>query len=249
MDVFFMANLYVKHIQIADARPVTIIFLHEALGCVEMWGDFPEKLCALTKCNGLVYDRFGFGLSDESFTNKNDNYLFDSALELNQIIQKNIKGQYILYGHSDGGTIALIHATQNNSKLLGIITEAAHVLVEKVTIIGIKKAVEAFQKGKLNGLKKFHGTKTNQIFNSWSEVWLRESFKEWNIENILSNITIPNLIIQGVNDQYATIYQADQIASLTLGDSIKYTPLCGHSPFKELPSAVLNKVQLFIKKI
>jgi len=226
-----------------------IVFLHEGLGCVEMWGDYPDRICSTLKCNGLVYDRAGYGKSDGSLSDRKSSYMHLAADELFELIQ-NLKLQnknIILYGHSDGGSIALIFASKYPKICHSIITEAAHVFVEEVTLNGIKPAVKAFKNGKLNGLKKYHGTKFNDVFYAWVNIWNHPSFKNWNIENEIKSIECPQLIIQGKDDQYGTLKQVKSIAVNTKGETIIFTPQnCGHAPFKEKTNIVLQQVIQFI---
>jgi pimeloyl-ACP methyl ester carboxylesterase len=153
----------------------------------------------------------------------------------------------ILYGHSDGGSIALLFASKFPKHCQMLITEAAHVFVEPITINGIKPAVKAFKEGKLDGLKKYHGENFTQVFFAWVNIWNHPSFLDWNIEKEIRFITIPNLIIQGINDQYGTLEQVESIYQNTKGESIVFTPKdCGHAPFKEKKTEVTKAVIEFI---
>lgn len=227
-----------------------IIFLHEGLGCIEMWKDYPETLCNQLNMQGLVYDRAGYGKSKGDLTTRTSNYLHEGAEELFELIH-NLKLEnkhIILYGHSDGGSIALIFGAKYPKLCQSIITEAAHVFVEQVTLDGIKPAEKAFREGKLNGLKKFHGKTYEAVFYAWVNIWNHSSFLDWNIESELRNITCPQLSIQGINDQYGTLKQIESITHNTKGNTITFTPdNCGHAPFKEKRNEVMEKVIRFIQ--
>ncbi len=132
----------------------------------------------------------------------------------------------------------------------GIITEAAHVFVERETIDGIRKADEAFEKGKFSGLFKYHGEKTQDIFKAWSETWLSKWFKYWNIEYLLPSIEVPMLVIQGCDDQYGTKDQVDSIISKSAGKAMpSLVENCGHSPHQELPELLLELMSKFIIQV
>ena len=229
-----------------------IIFLHEGLGCIEMWKNYPKELCDLLNCQGLIYDRAGYGHSKGDLTTRDNTYLHQGADELHQLIHDlNIESKnLILYGHSDGGSIALLFASRFPSLCKTLITEAAHVFVEQETLDGIKPAETAFKEGKLNGLEKYHGHNFNSVFYAWVNIWNHPTFLDWNIENELKNIQCNQLIIQGLNDQYGTLKQVKSIETHTLGKTITFTPPdCGHAPFKEQKEQVLKEVQLFLKSL
>jgi len=155
----------------------------------------------------------------------------------------------ILYGHSDGGSIALIFGAKYPNLIHLIITEAAHVFVEQVTLDGIKPTEIAFKEGKLNGLKKYHGERFKDVFYAWVNIWNHPSFLEWTIETELKNIICPQLSIQGLNDQYGTLKQIESIRYHTKGNTTIFTPAnCGHAPFKEKRNEVMEKVIIFIEE-
>lgn len=226
-----------------------IVFLHEGLGSIKQWKQFPEKLCAKCNAYGLVYDRSGYGQSPGSLTKRKPDYLHKSALELRQVIDDLVSTEYdlYLYGHSDGGSIALIYAANYKTNLKGIITEAAHVFVEEETLIGVAETLPLFEAGKFDGLSKYHGNRYKEVFMAWNTIWLHPDFRNWNITEALHKITCPQLIIQGINDQYGTIAQVEAIANKTEGKSFTFTPEdCGHTPHKEKQTEVLTTVKQFM---
>jgi pimeloyl-ACP methyl ester carboxylesterase len=230
----------------------TLVYLHEGLGCHAMWKGFPGMLCRKTGCPGLIYDRLGHGKSSPLTSVRTIRYMHESALkELPRVVEHCIPGRsFILIGHSDGGSISLIFGAQKPSLLAGIITEAAHVFVEPITVEGIREADEAFKKGELAGLKKYHGKKTESIFRAWADIWLSEGFQSWNIEDVLPLIECPVLVIQGREDQYGT---ERQVRSIVSGVSGRATPVllenCRHSPHLEDSETVLAVMSEFVDRI
>ena len=196
-----------------------LVFLHEGLGCMPMWKGFPELLCEATGCPGLVYDRQGYGQSSPLTQTRTVHYMHDYALqELPRVLSALLPDTpFILVGHSDGASISLIYGAEQSPWLKGIISAAAHVYVEDETVAGIRLAKDAWQQGKLKGLHKYHGDKTETIFNAWAETWLTPWFKAWNIEYALPGIEAPLLVIQGQDDQYASDQQVNDIVDQSAG--------------------------------
>jgi pimeloyl-ACP methyl ester carboxylesterase len=232
-------------------RP-TLLFLHEGLGSVEQWRDFPEQLCLRTGCPGLVYDRLGHGKSSPLPHPRTIHYLHHAALvELPRVIEALLPGRpFVLIGHSDGGSISLIFGAEQSPRLKGIITEAAHVFVEAVSIDGIRKADEAFADGRLKGLRRYHGDKTEALYRSWSATWQSPWFASWNLEYLLPAISVPLLVLQGRDDQYATAAQVEAIVAKAAG---RVTPAlledCAHTPHQEFPGLVLDLMTCYINRI
>ncbi|MCH2232583.1 MAG: alpha/beta hydrolase [Crocinitomicaceae bacterium] len=220
-----------------------IVFLHEGLGCIEMWKSFPQMVVDALDCYGLVYDRSGYGNSKGSLIDRDVDYLHQAAEELNNFIHKLNLEEYdiSLYGHSDGGSIALIYAGNHPEKIKYLITEAAHAFVEQVTLDGVKAAIQPFKDGKLDGLKKFHGDRFEEVFWAWNNIWLDPRFEPWNILEELKRINVPSLIIQGIDDQYGTPKQVKDIVN-SIGATA--TPLLientGHSPHKTHASKIIE---------
>ncbi|MDG1914939.1 MAG: alpha/beta hydrolase [Crocinitomix sp.] len=239
-----------NHIFIGDpSAKKLIIFLHEGLGSIAQWKNFPKLVCTATNSYGLVYERHGQGISAGSLLNRSTDYLEQGAEELAKVIEKLVPAKYdlILYGHSDGGSIALTYAANHPTKLIGIITEAAHVFVEDITVEGVKAALPYFHKGKFDGLKKYHGESYKEVFMAWNNIWLNPAFKSWNICDLLKQISCGQLIIQGQDDQYGSLKQVETIAELTCGKSTIFTPKnCNHAPHKENEKEILSKVTLFL---
>ncbi|GAA4271827.1 alpha/beta hydrolase [Aquimarina gracilis] len=230
----------------------SVLFLHDSLGCVELWRDFPKELASFANCNAIAYDRQGYGKSAPFTVNHRDNnYLQKEAEILGQILEKLNLNKVILFGHSDGGSIALLAAALFPEKILGIITEGAHVFVEKVTIRGIKEAKKAYNVTNLRErLTKYHGDKTDDVFRLWTETWLSSSYRSWNIEEYLPLVKCPSLIIQGEKDEYGTLDQVTSIVSKSTGKS---TALLikdvGHTPHKEIPELIIENSLKFINSV
>ena len=232
-----------------DSKKPYLVYLHEGLGCSAMWKEFPALLCRETSCPGLVYDRLGYGQSTPLHARRTIHYLHKYALlELPTLLEEIIpRTPYILIGHSDGGSIALIAGSEQPLLLKAIITEAAHVFVDTETIAGIKDARKAWHKGKLAGLSKYHGDKTDGIFRAWADTWLSDWFNHWNIEYLLPSVQAPLLVVQGRNDQYGTIAQAQTIAAQCAGHTrLDIIENCGHIPHLEAQSEVLGSMSSFI---
>ncbi len=229
----------------------TLVFLHEGLGCMAMWHGFPARLCDRLGCPGLLYDRQGYGLSSPLTARRTLHYLHEYGLnELPQVIAHLIPGRpLILVGHSDGGSIGLIHAAENPRYLMGVITEAAHVCVDKITLHGIRSAVAAYEKGLLDGLKKYHGAKTDGIFQAWARTWLAGWFQSWSLEYLLPAVDCPVLAIQGTDDPYGDALQAAKISAGVRGDAeTRMVAQCGHVPHLEQPEGVLELMADFITR-
>lgn len=224
-----------------------LVFLHDGLGCIALWKDFPRLLCEATGHPGLVYDRLGHGRSGPLAGTRSIHYMHDAALaELPALLALAIPGEdHIVVGHSDGGSIGLLHAAQQPPGLRGVITEAAHVIVEPECLVGVDMAVEAYRAGKLRGLAH-HGDKADAIFWAWAEIWQRPAFRSWDIRYALPAVTCPVLALQGVDDRFGTEAQTNAIASLCANARSAMVPGCGHALHRDDPEAVLALMREFI---
>ncbi|MNJ95037.1 Esterase YbfF [compost metagenome] len=244
-------RLYLKLEIIYPNRPI-IIFLHDSLGCVKLWRYLPEQLAKATQCNILIYDRLGYGNSDPMPTYERPvNYLELEADLLNELLQQLNIDQAILFGHSDGGSIALLTASKYPDNIKAVICEAAHIYVEDVTLQGIYSAIEAYKNTDLpQRLQKYHGDKVDYLFKAWTETWTRSDFKNWNIEHFLQGISCPLLFIQGECDEYSTLEQVEKTIAQVKGRAEKYIIQdIGHTPHKEVPDLVLNATKNFIESL
>ncbi len=230
----------------------TIVFLHDSLGCVQLWRDFPKRLAEATQCNILVYDRLGYGKSEPMPTHERPtNYMELEADILNDLLATLEINNAILFGHSDGGTISLITASKYPARIKAIIVEAGHIFVEEITLQGIYEAIDNYKTTNLpERLQKYHSDKVDAIFKAWTETWTSSDYRDWNIEHLLPKITCPLLFIQGEADEYGTLEQVEKTISQVNGKAEKYIiPNIGHTPHKEATEIVLNKVTDYIQQL
>jgi len=229
-----------------------LFFLHEALGSIPQWRNFPEECCKRLRLNGIVYERQGHGKSSSLIEERTDRYLHDYALKelpllINELVPPATK--LILIGHSDGGSIALLYAAKYPERVSACITMAAHVINEPETISGIDPAVEAYQNRKLDKLIAFHGEKTDRLFYAWADTWRRDSFKSWSICEDITTLNVPAMAIQGMNDQYGTERQLDLIQkSSTSIFEKQFLTGCGHHPHLEKANEILNLIYQFVSR-
>jgi len=245
-----IGKIWMKRIDNYPGQPV-IVFLHDSFGCIELWRDFPEKLSEMTGCNVFLYDRLGYGESDPFAEKRIRNYMEKEADLLSAILDEIGIGRAILFGHSDGATISLIAAAKYPEKIAGVISEAAHIFVEEVTLKGIEEAVYAYKTSNLKQkLEKYHGEKTDKLFWAWADIWRSPDFQDWNLENLLSSIICPVMIIQGENDEYGTLKQVEGIEKGVSGAVIKFVvPNVRHTPHQEVPDSVLEESVNFIREL
>ncbi len=245
-------QLFYRFLEFEDnLKEPVLVFLHDSWGCTEMWDDFPEKMAKFFGLNALIYDRRGYGKSSHFSTKERTKlYLHEAANELMMVLDKLKIGKAILYGHSDGGTIALIAASQPE-RFQAIMVEGAHSFVEEK---GKKAVRESRDKAKhntlLKSLEKFHGDKTKELFRRWHEAWLGDFFADWTIVPILKNITCPVLAFRGENDPYDTIEQLNvleqEIKSPVTAQVISNA---AHTPRKENEAETMELVRQFLKKV
>ncbi len=229
----------------------TLVFLHEGLGCIELWKGFPERLCGALGMRGLVYDRVGYGGSDPLTGPRTPRYLHEQAEEvLPEVLDACGIERPILFGHSDGGTIALLFAAAFPETPRALIVEAAHVFVEERSLEGIRAAVRAFREGDLRRrLQRYHGAKTDAIFAAWADVWLSPEFRDWNIEAELERIVTPMLLLQGLEDEYGTPAQVEAIARGVRGATeCHLLPDCAHIPHLQAQERVIALTRGFLRR-
>lgn len=251
----FGSNLHFKYINedlLNTGKPL-LVFLHEGLGSIAQWGDFPSLLCNRLEFPALLYDREGHGKSDELKSPREWDFMHIQAQKVLPEVFRVLgleANKKILIGHSDGGSIAIIHAGSFPENILGIITEASHQFIEPVSVKGIRSALRLFEEGKLNDLLyKFHGEKTSAMFHGWADTWLQEKFLEWNIEEYVEKIKVPFLGIQGKNDRYGSYAQLEKIKSLAENSEICFIERCGHIPHLQHKEKLIQIMSDFIIKL
>jgi pimeloyl-ACP methyl ester carboxylesterase len=246
----------------AGAANVTLVFLHEGLGSVRMWRDWPARLCAQLGCAGLVYSRQGYGQSDpvphvRGPSGQTDgqrhgrllpDYMHREAFEvLPALLQALGIERPVLLGHSDGGTIALLHASR--FEVRGCIVMAPHVMVEPISLQAIAQARQAFEQGALRERLAFYHADVDCAFWQWNEVWLSPAFASFDIRADLPAIQAPLLAIQGVDDPYGTLAQIEDIAQAVPHTRLLTLPACGHSPHRDQSETVVHAVQDFMASL
>ncbi|WP_107037913.1 alpha/beta fold hydrolase [Brumimicrobium mesophilum] len=230
--------------EIKSENETVVLFLHEAIGSIAQWKEFPKNLCAELNLPGITIEFPGYGFSEAEDKNRNAKYLHEFALEyLPAFIESiQLRNPLLIVGHSDGGTNALLYSTKHPSNVKGIATMAAHYINEKETRAGIQPAIEAWDSGKFKGLEYFHGEKTERLFFSWANTWLKPDFIDWDISEDIRGNSISALIIQGNEDQYGTDQQVNGIVDLLENSEAYFIDDCGHAPHLEKEEIVISKI-------
>ena len=228
-----------------DAAAPLLVFLHEGLGSVSAWRDFPAELCEAVGCRGLVYSRPGYGRSTpraagETWTPE---YMHRQALELLPALLRalGVEQPPWLFGHSDGGSIALLYAARH--AVAGTIVLAPHILVEDLSVESIAQARQAWTDGDLSERLARHHDDAASAFFGWNDVWLSPAFRRWSIEDQIAGIRGPLLAVQGLDDPYGTLEQIRGIARRVPQTRLLELPDCGHAPHKDQPAAVIAAVR------
>jgi pimeloyl-ACP methyl ester carboxylesterase len=232
-----------------DSEAPTLVFLHEGLGCIGMWKDFPTAIADATGCPALVYDRLGHGNSDPETAPRSADFFKTEAFEILPAILQAADiapADVVLIGHSDGGTIALLYA--GRFPVRGVITEAAHVCVDDISVAGLAAANKAWRDTDLEQrLARYHGANTGAMFTAWSSMWSADWFRDWTIEAALPAITCPVLAIQGEDDEYGAMAQLDAIGKGVSGRVETFAvPNCGHAPHIHARDVVASAMVRFI---
>ena len=225
-----------------------LVLLHEGLGCVDLWKDFPRQLAEKLSCRVFAYSRLGYGKSDACPLPRPVTFMHKEAREfLPRVLAAAGITSHILLGHSDGGSIALIYAATAPEGLKAVITEAAHVFCESLTLESIAQAKVAYEKGDLKPrLEKYHGPNTENAFRGWNDVWLNPKFASWNIRELLPDIGVPVLAIQGREDPYGTLDQITAVEGAIPHCTTAILDHCGHAPHVQAPKQTMESITRFL---
>lgn len=239
----------------AEGGEPLLVFLHEGLGSVSMWRDFPQRLCQSLGVRGLVYSRPGYGQSTPRAADEDwaPDFMHRQAYEvLPQVLEAlaiDPQAQPLwLFGHSDGGSIALLHAARFGQHLAGIVVLAPHILVESLSVHSIELARQAYLHTDLRQKLARHHQDPDSAFWGWNRIWLHPDFRNWRIVEDIASIQCPILAVQGLDDAYGTLEQIRGIARICPQTELVELPDCGHSPHRDQPEALIAAVQGFIAR-
>ena len=247
-------TIYVRRLAAPSPRtpsnaPV-LVFLHDSLGCVGTWRDFPDELASRVELSAMNYDRQGYGRSSAfGSVARTPEYLEVEATVLFALLDALAIDSVVLFGHSDGGSIALIAAALRPERVAAVITEGAHVFVDHITLAGIRATQAAFETTDLRArLARYHGEKVQAVVDAWTDTWLSPAFRAWNIERYLSSIACPVLAIQGQDDEFGTVAQVHAIVDgVGAAAGSLLIPGVGHTPHREARDDVLEAAAAFIR--
>src|SRR5579864_3897007 len=243
-------NLEVRRISALGTKGPEIVFLHEGLGSVSHWKDFPASVAAATHCGVTIYSRYGSGQSDLHAEARGVRYMHEEALHsLPDLLGQLQIENPILIGHSDGASIALIY-TGAHDHVRGLVVLAPHVFVENLSVSSIAEAKVKFETTNLPEKLARHHRDAARTFWGWNNIWLHPEFRHWNIEEYLPRITCPILAVQGLDDQYGTMAQVEAIEKQS-GGPVEVIRLadCRHSPQRDQPDATLEAIAEFVSRL
>jgi pimeloyl-ACP methyl ester carboxylesterase len=244
------ARLEVERIAVGREAVSPIVMLHEGLGSVAMWRDFPHRVAHAAGRDVVAYSRAGYGRSSPAALPFGVRYMHDEALTvLPALLDALGIARPILFGHSDGASIALIHAGVSGRPVGGLVLMAPHVMVEDVSIASIEAAKVAWRTTDLRSrLSRYHDD-VDAAFTGWNDIWLHPDFRAWNIEDETRRVRCPVLAIQGRDDEYGTMAQIERIASLAPDVDLVRLADCRHSPHRDQPNAVLEALVRFVDRV
>ena len=234
----------------ADA-PV-LVFLHEGLGSITQWRDFPLAVCGATGLPALVYDRYGYGQSEPLNEPRPDDFLKQEAHTLIELLKQFKISRPVIIGHSDGGTIALMVAALYPDTIKAVVTEAAHVMFEPITRQGLSAVYERFRTDLhlQEGLARHHGANTQEMVTQWAQTWLRPGLADWSMHDMLPAITCPVLALQGVEDDHGSPQQLRDIGEGVSGPvECVMIEACGHVPHFQARERVIAEISRFLSNI
>lgn len=234
-----------EYLRIEGAQPA-IVMLHEGLGSVSMWKQFPVDVARATGSEIIVYSRYGHGESEPLTAARDVRYMHREALEvLPELLESLAVERPVLLGHSDGASIALIYAGAFPAALHSVIALAPHVFVEDISVTSIAATGRAFTTTDLRArLARYHAD-VDGVFRGWNDIWLAPAFRDWSIENDLLRISVPVLAVQGLDDEYGTLEQIRRIERAVPQTRTVELAHCGHSPHRDQPAALLDAIRSF----
>ena len=237
-------------IQPQGSRVPTLVMLHEGLGSISLWKDFPQQLAVRSGCGVLVYSRYGHGNSDKLLEKRPLDFMHhEGEVVLPELLEMMDIQQPVLVGHSDGGSIAIIFAGRYPDAVSGLILEAPHVFVEDLSIASITQAKSTYETTDFpRKLGRYHAH-VDATFWGWNDIWLDPVFRSWNIEEYLPAIACPVLCIQGEEDEYGTITQVEAIKAKAPQTQIEVLPNCKHSPHRDQAEKTLKLMAEFVGRV
>jgi pimeloyl-ACP methyl ester carboxylesterase len=230
---------------VSDRPP--LVFLHEGLGCAALWRDFPDKVARELGAPALVYSRFGYGQSAGLEGPRTPRFMHEEALDvLPVLLDRAGIARPLLIGHSDGASIALIHAASAGRPVAGLVLMAPHIMVEPISVESIARISATYAEGPLRTrLARYHAH-VDDAFRGWADTWLNPAFLDWSLEVEARALSIPTLLVQGRDDEYGTLAQIERIAELAQGPTERVVlDKCGHSPHRDQEAAVLSAIADF----
>lgn len=240
------AHVFLKMWRPQDTcNEIPILLLHDSLGSVQLWRDFPEQLAIATHRTVIAYDRLGFGKSDPFLSKLSSHFIQQKAQIITELLDQLEIPQVITLGHSVGGGMAVSFATQHPPRCIAVITLAAQAYVEQETLDGITAAKQMFQQsGQLQRLEKYHAEKAQWVLDAWTETWLSAEFRDWSLKPDLQALSAKMLIVHGEHDEYGSLEQPKRLAEYTNAET-HIIPQCGHFPHREHPELVIEIIQKF----
>lgn len=244
-------RIFVRRWSLGASTHPPIILLHDSLGSVDQWRDFPDALAKATARHVVAYDRLGFGRSTPRMERPSADFIVEEAVRFFPAIQRALGiTRFLLFGHSVGGAMALMIAASQSGACDAVITEAAQAFIEARTLAGIRSATAQFSDPEqFEKLAKWHGEKARWVLDAWTEVWLSPEFRTWNIDRHLGQVTCPVLAIHGDLDEYGSAEFPRRITSRVKGPAeLAILNHCGHVPHRERREEVLNLTSSFLER-
>lgn len=244
-----VAGRWLRHASAPARAP--LVFLHDSLGCVATWRDFPAALAERTGRDALIYDRLGHGQSGPFDRPRERDYLLHEAGEvLPAVLDACGVKRAALFGHSDGGSIALLAASVLPGRVTAVLVEGAHIFNEPATVAGVEQAVRDYASTDIAArLVKYHGDKVDALYHAWTDTWTAPWFRDWSVAGHMPGIVCPLLVIQGEDDEFGTLAQVRGMVEGASGHAeALILPECGHTPHREAREQVEGSVARFLQQ-